>query len=286
MLNFKRDVWILRLFLAVLVIAALTGSGFSAEKEDGLKRKEFCKIKFSEGLSSVAHKFDRGIINKSTKDTGVQFGNDIKERNRQISQSDTNKTAIKTAGRFTKLFNTVYSHDPSSEFKFEKMRTDQFGLRHIIMEQYYKGIKVLGGSVTMHIDTTNEVYLITGEMIDKMNISTESAKNAEEIQSIILVEFPDCATIGPLSFIIVSGRLAYYGIVWNKNERVGWDVYVDAKTGEVLSKMERVFRQSCAIAKSGPQTVHPRDAIWDHTYNGVAFYRYTLDGNSFFDLNA
>ncbi len=128
---------------------------------------------------------------------------------------------------------------------------DSLGARHVIFQQYYQGLRVHRAYVTVHIDRQRRVYLAKNRAVPrdllpprpKFGIRGAGArrrafralKASSRIDRILGVErmwFP------------VEDRLrpAYRVRVQREKPREEWIVYVDGRTGKILSKYDNLAR--------------------------------------------
>lgn len=189
-------------------------------------------------------------------------------------------------GYLHNIKNLMGIKNPSEEFKTLEIHTDNYGLSHIKLQQYYKDIKVYGGQVFVH-GKNNQMIKFNGEYFPTPSIdltpiiSIEEAKvfakshilvpfiepsdfaksivNFEEVVSELVVFYPD--------FELNEARLTWH-LTIRPNFLRRFEYFVDATTGEILNH----YNHTCS---DGPSTAQATDL------NGVTqtINTYLLNGS-------
>ena len=150
-------------------------------------------------------------------------------------------------------------NDATSEFSTVSTESDDLGQTHIKMQQVFKGVKVYGSEVALHLDKTNQVKIFNGRSLPtpslddvKPSLSAENAINVANLDLGVDLEklitatasFQGLADLSPQSELVIyskntdaSPKLTWHLTVFaNAMER--WEYFVDAKSGAILDKYE------------------------------------------------
>ncbi len=149
---------------------------------------------------------------------------------------------------------------PQDEFLIEKESTNDQGIRHIRMEQYYQGLKVHGGQIVLH-EKDGDIYLFNGRhypspVIEELNpsfdlemasnIVRQDFSNWQELDhdQLLLVAHEQLKAelvIYHLDKAIHQEKLAWHIIaIPNITER--WEYFIDAQNGEILHKFSNICK--------------------------------------------
>jgi Zn-dependent metalloprotease len=132
---------------------------------------------------------------------------------------------------------------PLEELVTENIQTDNLGFKHIKLQQVYKGIPILDAEMIIHLNQSNQIYLIQAHSIPtptNLNVQTtldqDTAFRLAKKSVNISGPARDICNAILIIFVSESGKvsLAYKTIVGNLFQ--GWIVIVDAHTGEVITK--------------------------------------------------
>ncbi len=132
------------------------------------------------------------------------------------------------------------------DFKLVRHRTDSSGYHHIRLRQHYRDIPVLGGSLIVHLNPDNTIFLLSGRATDAFNLSTEPKISVETA----LASGYHTNLVGacdkleePPSLVIVNGILAYQYAISTRGENYHrWSFHIDAQTGDTL-RVEDTYLQ-------------------------------------------
>jgi Zn-dependent metalloprotease len=121
---------------------------------------------------------------------------------------------------------------------------DKLGYKHVRLLQYYKGLPVVGSEVVVHINKENVVYLIQGDYLPSINVSTEPSVSATAALQIGLDELsgkPGLRVTGEPTLVIYGSQLAYHYVLSHEGNEVGqWWYYVDAHTGNLIFRFNNI----------------------------------------------
>ncbi len=147
--------------------------------------------------------------------------------------------------------------EPENEFSTISSDTDKMGQTHIKMQQVFKGVKVFGSEVAIHLDKRNQVKVFNGRSIPTPQladvnpaISNEGAIDraaadlGTDIEEIVAktAKFKHLADFSPESELVIYSKtadkepkLAWHLTIYpNAMER--WEYFVDAKNGAIIHK--------------------------------------------------
>ncbi len=155
----------------------------------------------------------------------------------------------------------LHINDPISEFKTIVQKTDALGQTHIKMQQVYKGIKVYGAQVVVHLNKKGQVRVLNGRnkptptltnVVPKISVS----KALTLIESDLGAELPKSTTAKTDAVLTVSEpeeelliyamdgkevlvrHLTVYPDIMDR-----WEYFIDAQTGKIVDK----YYHSCAM---------------------------------------
>ncbi len=211
-----------------------------------------------------------------------------------INSNAQTRTDIKAActAYLNQFANNLKIQDTDEEFHIRETFPDAQGEMHIRMRQQYKGIKVMGGEITLHtrqhklallngqykvtpvsVNTTPSVagrqafhtalqHIKTVTTYRELNAAEKSLLQNDNPQSELIIYYPEKNKEQP--------RLTWH-LTIRPNFMERWEYYVDAHSGEILE----YFNHTCAI--DGPKIGNAPDLKGTmqqvHTYesNGTFF---------------
>lgn len=129
----------------------------------------------------------------------------------------------------------------------KKEHTDGFGDRHLRYQQYRNGLRVVGGTLSLHVKNDGTIYAANGTTRAGMNLSCEPTLDAE----FVLSELQSAAPNG--SFTFGEPELVYL-VPQNRSVHLTWEilvegrshrtvkelVYLDAHTGETITRHSQI----------------------------------------------
>ena len=161
--------------------------------------------------------------------------------------------AGKQFGDLARAFIHAYRVDfrltqPANEFRVQSVETDTLGLTHVRLQQTFHGIPVWAAELVVHLNAATQVYLVQGRYIPTPhNLSTDpevteqtALQRAADHLGHPLTKCLKCQA--DLVIFAAEGkapRLAYRALAL-LNLAEGWEVMVDAQTGEVLQKLSTI----------------------------------------------
>ena len=139
---------------------------------------------------------------------------------------------------------------PANELQVKSVKTDDLGLTHVRLQQTFHDVPVWAAELRVHLNADTHVYLIQGRYIPTPhNLSTDpSLTNQAALQRTTnhlgkpLAECLKCqATLVIFASEDTAPRLAYR-VLALLSLAEGWEVMIDAQTGEVLQKLSAIQR--------------------------------------------
>jgi Zn-dependent metalloprotease len=142
--------------------------------------------------------------------------------------------------------------NPLEELVLHSIQTDDLGFKQVRLKQMTMGIPVWGAEILVQLDRSNHVNLVQGHYYPSpQGLNLHSRITAEAAREYVAahLDLPDAnclaCTTSLVVFFIVEGhtpRLAYsvrtpIGLI------EGWNLIVDAETGDILQKFSTVFTQ-------------------------------------------
>ncbi|MGE0820677.1 MAG: hypothetical protein AB7G75_01970 [Candidatus Binatia bacterium] len=160
--------------------------------------------------------------------------------------------SLQTTGRFADIALAFLSahrslfrlQDPRNEFTISSVQNDNQGLKHIHLQQTFRGLPVYTGDLIVHLDRDNHVYLVQGKYIPTpQHLSTTpqlTRDTAEQKAAEYVGTSSGCRNCRSELLIFALGdkgpRLAYRVNV-KVSVMEGWEVFVDAEQGGLLEKI-------------------------------------------------
>jgi bacillolysin len=138
--------------------------------------------------------------------------------------------------------------DPEKNLKVKNVQKDELGMTHVRFDQSINGVKVEGAEVIVHFNENNEITSVNGRVnqtITDAAVDTKATLSSDTAlkKALSAVNAPEELTYEPTSELVVypfegENVTAYKVNVNFMGEEPGnWFVFVDAKTGEVVDKV-------------------------------------------------
>lgn len=166
--------------------------------------------------------------------------------------------------------------DPAAEMKFERLDLDPLGLKHVRLAQQYQGLPVYGGQMIAHFDPEGVLKAINGTFIEGIKLDPAarlSGVEATEVATTDLESFFGSGEPEDAELVIFpwegTNYLAWRMVIWSDTPMGRWEYFVDAKTGEVIFKANRIM-DTDAIGTGTSVMGDPRNHI-DTDYDGVEY---------------
>ncbi|MCX6827672.1 MAG: hypothetical protein NT002_00060 [candidate division Zixibacteria bacterium] len=173
--------------------------------------------------------------------------------------------------------------DPATELRLKKTEVDEIGMKHLRFQQYYKGIRVIGGELVTHFTSSGSLKTVNGAFYPEINLETLPAKDAADAVTIAgndLSSFFGTGKPGEAELAIFPWEDKYY-LTWRlflySDTPMGrWEYFVDAVTGEVIYKANRIMNANdigTGIGVMGNALTHIDTHYDGSTYHMVDYTR-------------
>ena len=138
--------------------------------------------------------------------------------------------------------------DPAQEVLAQRIDVDPLGMRHVRLDQQYQGLPVYGGGLIAHFSKDNALTAINGTYVEGIEIDTDpqvTSDQAVQRASSDLQSFFGAGEPNRPELIVFPWEGNTY-IAWRmelfSDTPMGrWEYFVDAKTGEVIFKANRIM---------------------------------------------
>ncbi len=172
----------------------------------------------------------------------------------QYLQSDKSFQQMQSENRFADIAIAFISEyrslfkiqQPSEELKLVSFNVEGSGQKHIRFSQVFMGIPVKASEIIVHLNYVNQVYLVEGRYIPtpsglltqpKLSETEAFRKTAESLKR---QDCPNCRSeLMIFSDDSAKAHLAYR-ISANSGVTQGWEIFIDAISGEMLAKHSTV----------------------------------------------
>lgn len=145
-------------------------------------------------------------------------------------------------------------------FKIKKITKDELGMTHYKAQQYYNGIQVYGRAAIVHTDSKGVIKSVNGSALQDFSINTVpkiTGENAIEIAKKAVGAPKELKVAGKIGFREYKPKESYGLVIYSFNNQTyltyvvelgyrspkasAWKVFVDAATGKVINKFDRLF---------------------------------------------
>lgn len=135
------------------------------------------------------------------------------------------------------LADIIGCKDPLNELEYSKMNSNDGGWVYVF-DQYYRGVPVRDGSVSVSADSGGNTTRLYNDFIENVNVATEPKLSAEEALKLAKEKY-GCDTKGePELVIIQTGRESIY-LTWDiklKSGNYPDETFLDANNGAVCAE--------------------------------------------------
>lgn len=166
--------------------------------------------------------------------------------------------------------------DPAEEVTLERIELDRTGNRHVRLAQQYEGLPVYGGELIAHFSRDGVLEAVNGTFFEEIKVDPAPQKSsAEAVRTAMndLESFFGSGNPNVPELIIFSWEgvnyLAWHLELFSHTPMGRWDYFVDASTGEVIFKANRI-KDVDAIGIGTGVMGTPRDHI-DTDFDGLLY---------------
>ncbi len=190
-------------------------------------------LRFDPSLT-LYHQDDRGVPTfiKGNLAPASRAGNDL-------------ATAVEFLERHKGAFRIA---NPADELRVRKTYIEENGARHLRLDQYYQGLRVIGGELVAHYDAGGSLRVINGYAEPELELDVNAAVNAATATARAasdLSSFFGTGNPGEPELVIFpwerSNHLAWRLFLTSDTPMGRWEYFVDAKSGEILFKANRIM---------------------------------------------
>jgi len=166
--------------------------------------------------------------------------------------------------------------DPQAELTVARMDVDDIGMRHVRLTQQYLGIPVIGGELIAHFSADDVLKTVNGhfradidiDVTPQLTTSDATRIADEDLQSFFGKGSPETPTLVIFPWE-GTDYLAWRLWIYSDTPMGRWEYFVNAKTGEVIFKANRIMNVD-AIGTGIGVMGDPRNHI-DTDYNGSTY---------------
>ncbi|MBK7091751.1 MAG: M4 family metallopeptidase [bacterium] len=138
--------------------------------------------------------------------------------------------------------------NPAQEIVLLREDTDLTGMRHLRLDQYYRGLKVIGGEMVAHFTANGVMRSLNGHTEADLNLDVTPAIAANAATDFAIQDLKSFFGAGnPAEPELVifpwegTTYLCYRLFIYSDTPMGRWEYFVDAKTGAVVFKANRIM---------------------------------------------
>ncbi len=137
---------------------------------------------------------------------------------------------------------------PADELQVQSVETDALGLTHVRLQQTFHGVPVWAAELVVHLNADSQIYLVQGRYIPTpLNLPTDPKLTEQAVLQWAADHLgrplTGCLTCQVALVIFAAEgkapRLAYR-VLALLTVAEGWELMVDARTGEVLQQLSAI----------------------------------------------
>ncbi len=135
---------------------------------------------------------------------------------------------------------------PSEELTVKSVKTDKKGMKHVRFGQIHKDTPVLNSDVSVHLDASNRVYLVLGHyiptpnMLDMKRLLNKDKALALAAHNLETTACKECTAEFVIAGLSLPEPKAAYRVLTKPSLTEGWEIIIDAQTGDILKKRSTV----------------------------------------------
>ncbi len=179
--------------------------------------------------------------------------------------------------RFLDAHKSAYQmKSPVDEIKVKRIDQDKVGMRHVRMGQVYQGLPVYGGELISHFDKDGALNAVNGTYIDNIKVDPTAQFNANQARQTALSDLKSFFGSGqpnePELIIFPwegTNYVAWRMEIFSETPMGRWEYFVDAKTGQVIFKANRIM--DVAEIGTGTGVMGTSRPHIDTDYNGSIY---------------
>lgn len=163
--------------------------------------------------------------------------------------------------------------NPDEEFSLQQTLLDQQGNSHFRLQQLFQGVPVWGSQVMVHLNDSNQVYLLNGRY--QPSISSVDSTASLSAQQAVDVALQDLgvtrADESRQELVVFTDEQGVPHLSWKLRMRLGlgqsWLYFIDAQTGEQLHRLNMIQHAGSVVSASGSddQSVSRNFSAWSES---------------------
>ena len=165
-----------------------------------------------------------------------------------FAESAADAKAVATALQYFEENQATYNlTNPSENLRVKRVDLDQLGMRHVRFDQYYQGVRVIGGEMIAHLNPDGTTKRAGGRFVSDLNLNVVPSITAEQATDAALIDL--AAPIGEArpktpELVVFPWQGQNY-LCWrlyiNSDAKPGrWEYYVDAGNGAIVFHDNRI----------------------------------------------
>lgn len=155
---------------------------------------------------------------------------------------------------FLTQYKTIYGLESiENSLRFHEVKTDNYGLQHVIFKQEYHGIPVFDGELRIHFDANEKLSALNGNVLPNIDLDSGIDVNATDAETIAIAKIRNQGlnNSGTSLYVnkntlfiypkgLVEGFVTSYHLAYEIEVRNDVDVreflYIDAHTGKLVEQ--------------------------------------------------
>jgi bacillolysin len=138
--------------------------------------------------------------------------------------------------------------NPVDEIKVTRIDVDPIGMQHVRMKQVYQGLPVYGSELISHFDADGVLNAVNGTYLDNIDVDVTASLNADQATQAAsndLKTFFGAGEPNQPELIVFpwegKNYVAWRMELFSASPMGRWEYFVDAKTGDVIFKANRIM---------------------------------------------
>lgn len=166
-----------------------------------------------------------------------------------LSQASARGNELQAALSFFATHKGAYRMlDPNSELNLLKLESDRLGMRHLLFEQRYLGLKVVEHGMRVHFNVDGVIRTVEGHYLPQIELDTRPSISPTAALSIAesdLISFFGSGDPSNPELVVFYWEdlthLAFRIWITSGTPMGRWEYFVDAHSGEIIYKANRIM---------------------------------------------
>ncbi|UCD18456.1 MAG: peptidase M4 family protein, partial [Candidatus Zixiibacteriota bacterium] len=167
--------------------------------------------------------------------------------------------------------------NPAEELRVVRLDEDGIGMRHVRIQQYHRGVKVIGGELIAHFSSDGMLKTVNGDYHARIDLDVTPSLPSGEALGLALSDLESFFGTGvptDAELVVFPWEGSNY-LCWrfflNSDRPAGrWEYFVDAGTGDIVYKANRIMEEDVWGSGIGVMG-DPRNYL-DIYYEGGTYY--------------